>query len=122
MLIQELKAILQGEAHIFKDTYFECSQIHLLTIMYQLKLKNCDTFRNFLFQSFCKLLLRASNLHQYYVPDLSDCRSLLFQVMMFHSIFPNIHIFITIRTFQKRQNKLIIVVVRKIVSIKKLFF
>ena len=33
MLIQELKEILLNQAHIFQYTYFESSQIHLLTIV-----------------------------------------------------------------------------------------
>ena len=34
MLIQELKEILKGQAHIFQETYFESSEIQQLTMMY----------------------------------------------------------------------------------------
>ena len=34
MLIQELKEILQDQAHIFQDTYLESSQMHQVTILY----------------------------------------------------------------------------------------
>ena len=47
MLIQELKGILQDHAHIFQVTYFESSQIHLLTIMYCLEHANHDIFLGF---------------------------------------------------------------------------
>ena len=32
MLIQELKEVLQDQADIFQDTFFQSSQINLLTI------------------------------------------------------------------------------------------
>ena len=35
MLSQDLKGILQDQAHIFQETYFESSQIHQLTITYR---------------------------------------------------------------------------------------
>ena len=65
MLIQELKEILQNQAHIFQDTYFQSSQIRQLAIMYHLEHTNHDILLNFLFQNFYKLFLRAHNLHQY---------------------------------------------------------
>ena len=64
MLIQVLKEILQDQAHIFQDTYFESSQTHLLTIMYCFEHKNYDIHLNFLFQNPYKLFFRAYNLHQ----------------------------------------------------------
>ena len=64
MLIQELKEILQDQAHIFQDKYFESSQIHQLTIIYRLEHTNHDILLNFLFQNLHKLFLRALNLHQ----------------------------------------------------------
>ena len=64
MLIRELKETLQDEADIFQDTYFESSQIHLLTIMYRFERTNHDILLNFLFQNLYKLFLRARNLNQ----------------------------------------------------------
>ena len=52
MLIKELKEILQDQAHIFKDTYFEISQIHLITLMYGFKHINHDILLNFSFEIF----------------------------------------------------------------------
>ena len=43
----------------------------------------------FLFQNVYKFFLHARNLHQQYLPHLSDCKNLLFQVAMFHWIFTN---------------------------------
>ena len=34
MTIQEQKEILQDQAHIFQDKYFQSSQIHKLTTIY----------------------------------------------------------------------------------------
>ena len=64
MLIQQLKEILQDQAHIFQGTYFKGYQIHQLTIMYRFEHTNHDIILNFLFQSLYKLFLRARNLHQ----------------------------------------------------------
>ena len=35
MLSKDLKGILQNQAQIFQETYFESSQIHQLTITYR---------------------------------------------------------------------------------------
>ena len=35
MLIQQLKEILQDQTYIFRDTYFENSQIHQIKTMYK---------------------------------------------------------------------------------------
>ena len=64
MLIQELKEILNGQAHKFQDTYFAWSQIHQLTVMYHFKHTNHDILLKFLFQNPYKFLFRAHNLHQ----------------------------------------------------------
>ena len=61
MLIQELKKNLQDRICIFRDTYFESSQIHQLTIMYYFEDTNHYTLLNFLFQNLPKLFLRAHN-------------------------------------------------------------
>ena len=87
MLIQEVKEILQDQAHIVQGTYLESFQIHQLT-MYCFEHTN-HYILNVFFQNPYKLFLRLLNLHQYYVPYLSDCENPLFQVMMFHLIFPN---------------------------------
>ena len=42
MVIQELKKILEGQAYIFQETYFESPQIHLLTTMYCFEHTNHD--------------------------------------------------------------------------------
>ena len=39
MPIQDRQEILQGQAHIFQDTYFESSQMHQLTIMYRFEIQ-----------------------------------------------------------------------------------
>ena len=39
MLIQQVKEILEDQAHIFQDTYFQNFQIHQVTIMYLLNKK-----------------------------------------------------------------------------------
>ena len=39
MLIQKLKKILQDQANIFQDTYFESSQIRQLAIVYHLNIQ-----------------------------------------------------------------------------------
>ena len=41
----------QSQVYIFQGTYFESSQIHLLTIMYHFEHKNHDILLNFLFQN-----------------------------------------------------------------------
>ena len=41
----------QSQVYIFQGTYFESSQIHLLTIMYHFEHKNQDILLNFLFQN-----------------------------------------------------------------------
>ena len=64
MLIQKLKEIMQDQAHIFQDTYFETSQIHQLTIMYHFEHTNHDIILQFLFQNLYKIFWRARNLHQ----------------------------------------------------------
>ena len=64
MLIKELKEIMQDQAHIFQDTYFETSQIHQLTIMYHFEHTNHDIILHFLFQNLYKIFWRARNLHQ----------------------------------------------------------
>ena len=84
MLIRELKEILQDQAHIFQDTYLYSSQIHQLTITYGLEHTNHDIFLKFVFQNLNELFLRARNLHQQYLPFLSNYKDLLFQVIMFH--------------------------------------
>ena len=48
MLIKEMKKILQDQAHIFQDTYFESSQILQLTIMHSFE----HTSQDVLFLSF----------------------------------------------------------------------
>ena len=50
MLIQELKEVLQDQAHIFRDTYFQISHIHQLTVMYRFEHVSHDILLNFLFQ------------------------------------------------------------------------
>ena len=82
MLIRGLKEILQDQAYIFQDTYFLSSQIHQLTIMYRFEHTNHDILIYFLFQNIYKLFLHARNLHQYYLPHLSDCKNRLIQVVM----------------------------------------
>ena len=84
MLIRGLKEILQDQAYIFQDTYFLSSQIHQLTIMHRFEHTNLDILINFLFPYLRKLSLCARNLHQKYLPYLSYCRNLIFQVTMFH--------------------------------------
>ena len=64
MLIQELKEILQDQAHIFQNRYFESSQIHRLTTMYHIEHANHAILLSFLFKNLYKLLLRTCNLHQ----------------------------------------------------------
>ena len=46
MLNQELKKVLQDQAHIFQDTYFQVSQIHQLRIMYDFEHMNHDILLN----------------------------------------------------------------------------
>ena len=50
-LIQELKEILQDQAHIFQDAYFKSSQIHPQIKMYCFKHTNLGILLNFLFQN-----------------------------------------------------------------------
>ena len=57
MLIEEPKDVLQDQVYIFQDTYFESSQIPLLTIMYCFENTNHDILLNFLFQILYKLFL-----------------------------------------------------------------
>ena len=64
MLIQELKEILQDQAHIFLDQYFERSQIHQLTIMYHFEYTIPNILLNFSVQNLYKLFLSVRNLHQ----------------------------------------------------------
>ena len=39
MPIQDRQEILQDQAQIFQDTYFESSQMHQLTIMYRFEMQ-----------------------------------------------------------------------------------
>ena len=64
MLILELKEILQDQAHIFQDTYFESSQINQVIIMYRFEHSNHDILLNLLFQNIYKPFLRVHNLHE----------------------------------------------------------
>ena len=50
LILMQLENI-QGEVHIFQDTYFESSKIHLLTItiMYHFQYANRNILLNFLF-------------------------------------------------------------------------
>ena len=43
MPIEELKEILQDQAHTFQDTTFKSSQINFLKIMYHIEHSNRDT-------------------------------------------------------------------------------
>ena len=52
MLIQELKEILQDQAHIFQDAYFESSQIHQLMIIYCSEHTNNEFFISKSLQTF----------------------------------------------------------------------
>ena len=77
MLIQEMKKTLQDQADIFQDTYFESFQIHELTTMKRFELPIHDILRNFLYLTL-DTFLHAFNLHQQYLPYLSDCKNLVF--------------------------------------------
>ena len=84
MVILVQKENEQDQAYIFQDAYFKSSQIYQLKITYRLKHTNHDILLNVLFQNHYRLFLRAHSLHQLYLPYLSYCKNLLFQVMMFH--------------------------------------
>ena len=77
-------ADLGAERKCIEDTYFKSSKIHRLTKMYCFEHTNHDTILSFLFKKLYKIFLPARNLHLQYLPFLSDCKNLPFQVMMFH--------------------------------------
>ena len=52
MLFQVLEEAFHDEAHIFQDTYFESSQIHLLTIMYHVEQSSHNIILFFYFKIF----------------------------------------------------------------------
>ena len=111
----------QNQAHIFRDTCSESSQVNYLIIMYCFERTNHDFLLNFLFQGDPNLFSRSHILDQQYLTCLSDCKNLLFQAMMFIEFFPIIQIIIRVNIFSQQWKKLIVVVVvRKSVWIKKL--
>ena len=59
-----LVAFAYLQVHIFRDNYFESSQIHQLTVMYHFEHTNHDILLNFLFENLYKLFLHAPNQHQ----------------------------------------------------------
>ena len=59
MLIQELKEHELGQAHMFQEKYFKSSQIHQLTIMFQLKHTSYDILESVLFQNLYGLFMRV---------------------------------------------------------------
>ena len=70
--------------------YFKNYQLHqMLAIMYCFKHAGHDIFQYFSFQNLYKRFFRAHNLHYQCLFHLSECKNLIFQVMMFHWNFHN---------------------------------
>ena len=77
------------QVHIIKDMYFEISQMQQLRIIYCFEHINHDIHLNLLFWNLYEQFFCVCNMHQYHILCLSNCKDLLFLVMMLLWIFPN---------------------------------
>ena len=76
--------------------------------MYRFERKTHDFLLNVLFQGDPNLFSRSHILDQQYLTCLSDCKNLLFQVMMFIEFFPMIHIIVRVKIFHNNEKNLLL--------------